>query len=107
MILTIAAIKQQLRLEEDDTNEDLLLEAIGMAAESRTATLLNRPIYASESERPDGDDVGMVATADLRLAMLMLVSHFYEHRSSVSDFEQTATPMAYEWIVRPYRFIPL
>ncbi|MCS3605320.1 head-tail connector protein [Erwinia rhapontici] len=107
MVLSLKEIRTQLRLEEDFTEEDILLTAIGKAAQARTENFLNRKIYSPESEIPDSDADGLLLTDDLRLAMLMLVSHFYEHRSSVSDFEQTATPMAYEWIVRPYRFIPL
>ncbi len=107
MILSLEEIKRQLRLEDDYSEEDDLLTALGKAAEARTENFLNRKIYSPGSGIPATDADGLVLSDDLRLAMLMLVSHFYEHRSSVSDFEQTATPMAYEWIVRPYRFIPL
>lgn len=108
MILTLDEIRRQLRLESDYTEEDSFLELIGQAAESKTAAYLNRNLYAEEADIPtEGDETALVVTADLRLAMLLLVTHFYEHRFTVSDFEQSITPMAYEWIVGPYRFIPL
>ncbi|PWV99412.1 head-tail connector protein [Mangrovibacter plantisponsor] len=108
MILTLEEIRQQLRLESDYTEEDTLLTMLGQAAESRTATFLNRNLYAAEADIPEGgDETALVVPDDLRLAMLMLVTHFYEHRSTVSDFEQSETPMAYQWIAGPYRFIPL
>ena len=106
-ILSLPVIRQQLRLEETYTDEDALLTLIGAAAEARTATFLNRNLYAAEADIPEvGDETALVVPDDLRLAMLMLVTHFYEHRSTVSDFEQSETPMAYQWIAGPYRFIP-
>lgn len=106
MILTKEEIKRQLRLEDDDNTEDELLTAIGAAAESRTRTFLNRPLYAKEEDVPDGDERGLVVSADLRLAMLMLVTHFYENRSASSEVEKMEAPMAYNWLAAPYRFYP-
>lgn len=105
MILSLEQIKAQLRLEVDYTDEDELLSLIGSAVEARTSNYLNRKLY--EKEVPDTDEDGLVVSDDIRQAMLMLCSHFYEHRSTVSDSEMVALPMAFEWFVGPYRFIPL
>lgn len=105
MILSLEQIKTQLRLEVDYTDEDELLSLIGSAVEARTSNYLNRKLY--EKEVPDTDEDGLVVSDDIRQAMLMLCSHFYEHRSTVSDSEMVALPMAFEWLVGPYRFIPL
>lgn len=105
MILSLEQIKAQLRLEVDYTDEDELLSLIGSAVEARTSNYLNRKLY--EKEVPDTDEDGLVVSDDIRQAMLMLCSHFYEHRSTVSDSEMVALPMAFEWLVGPYRFIPL
>lgn len=106
MILTNEEIKRQLRLEDDDTSEDVLLSALGAAAESRTSTFLNRPLYAKADDIPDGDTRGLVVSDDIRLAMLMLVTHFYENRSATSEVEMLEAPQAYNWLVSPYRFYP-
>ncbi|WET42504.1 head-tail connector protein [Citrobacter enshiensis] len=106
MILTNEEIKRQLRLEDDDTSEDVLLSALGAAVESRTSTFLNRPLYAKADDIPDGDTRGLVVSNDIRLAMLMLVTHFYENRSATSEVEKLETPQAYNWLVSPYRFYP-
>lgn len=106
MILTKEEIKRQLRLEVDDTTENDLISALGSAAESRTATYLNRNLYASAEDIQEGDDRGLVVSDDLRLAMLMLVTHFYENRSTTSEVEMLETPLAYTWLVSPYRFYP-
>ncbi|MFP1871915.1 head-tail connector protein [Lonsdalea quercina] len=107
MILSLEEIKSQQRIDADITDEDTLLVALGQAAEARTSTFLNRTLYASSDDVDPNDGSALVVTADLKLAMLMLVTHFYENRSSVSNFENTPVPMSYEWIVSPYRFIPL
>lgn len=45
MLLELSEIKRQLRLEEDYTEEDELLNMIGSAVEARTVTFLNRTLY--------------------------------------------------------------
>jgi len=105
MILSLDEIKRQLRLEPDYTEEDEHLTLIGQAAESRTSNYLNRKLYASEV--PDSDSDGLVVSGDIRMAMLMLCSHFYENRSSVSDVEMLEMPQAFDWLAGPYRYIPL
>jgi hypothetical protein len=37
------------------------------------------------------------------LGLLMLVSHWYENRSSVSELEKSATPMSFEFLLQPRR----
>lgn len=105
MILSLAEIKAQLRIEPDYTDEDTLLILLGGAAESRTSNYLNRKLYASEV--PDTDESGLAVSDDIRQAMLMLCSHLYENRSSTSDVEMTEMPQSFKWLVDAYRFIPL
>lgn len=107
MLLTLSEIKLQLRLEDDYTEEDELLTLIGSAVESRTVTFLNRTLYEKNAGVPNTDPDGLVLTDDIRMGMLLLVTHFYENRSSVSDVEKTEMPQSYTWLVGPYRFIPL
>jgi hypothetical protein len=106
MILSTEEIKRQLKLEEDDTSENTLLSALGAAAEARTSTFLNRRLYDKRESVPETDKDGLVVPDDLRLAILMLVTHFYENRSAVSEVEMLDTPLAYKWIATPYRIYP-
>ncbi len=107
MLLTLEEIKRQLRLEEDYSDEDSFLEAFGKAVQARTETYLNRKLYDAASDIPADDPDGLVLPDDIRLGMLLLVTHFYENRSSVSEVEKTEMPQSYTWLVGPYRFIPL
>ncbi|EIO6559019.1 TPA: head-tail connector protein, partial [Salmonella enterica subsp. enterica] len=43
---------------------------------------------------------------DIRLGMLMLISHFYENRSSVTEVEKLDMPQSFGWLVGPYRYFP-
>ncbi|EKC7002262.1 phage gp6-like head-tail connector protein [Cronobacter sakazakii] len=74
-------------------------------AKSIKALAGNRRLYATEV--PDTDEDGLVVSDDIRQAMLMLCSHFYENRSSTSDVEMTEMPQSFKWLVDAYRFIPL
>ncbi|MCZ0823706.1 head-tail connector protein [Dickeya solani] len=107
MLLTLDQIKRQLRLESDYTDEDELLTLLGNAVQRRTETYVNRNLYSGVDDIPATDPDGLVLSDDIRLAMLLLLTHYYENRSSVSDFEKTEVPQGYSWLVGPYRYIPL
>ena len=81
MLLTMEEIKAQLRLDEDFDADDRHLQLLACAAQKHL---------------PD----------DIRLGMLMLISHFYENRSSVTDVEKMELPMSFNWLVGPYRYFP-
>jgi len=99
MLLTLEEIRLQCRLESDFTEEDRLLELLALAAEAKAVTYLNRNLYKTVADIAPLDTDGMVITEDIRLALLMLVSHWYEHRSSVSELEMTETPQAFEFLL--------
>jgi len=104
-LLTLDEIKQQCRVEPDFTEDDTLLTAIGAAAQTRTETRINRNLY--EKEVPDTDPDGLLLPDDVKQAMLLLVGYWYENRVAVNDFEQSEAPLAFNWLVDPYRYIPL
>ncbi|HDL8025665.1 head-tail connector protein [Yersinia enterocolitica] len=104
MILGINQIKSQCRIDLEFTHEDELLTLYAEAAEKKVIKHLNRNIY--ETEIPESDPDGLIVSSDIKLAMLHLVSHWYENRSSVGDFEQSEVPMSFYFLVGPYRFSP-
>lgn len=103
MLLTLEEIKLQCRLDEDATEEDRLLELFALAAEAKATTYLNRNLYKTVDDIAPLDTDGMVITEDIRLGMLMLVSHWYENRSSVTEIEKTETPMAFYFLLQSRR----
>ncbi|WP_343530280.1 head-tail connector protein [Yokenella regensburgei] len=107
MLLSMEDIKAQLRLDDDFSDEDTLLTLLGKAAQSRTENYLNRRLYEKPQDIPPDDPDGLVMSDEVKLAMLMLVSHFYENRSAVTEVEKLELPMSFNWLVGPYRYIPL
>ncbi len=105
MLLTLEEIKAQLRLDADLADEDDFLKLIGEAVQARTETYLNRKLY--NDEPPDTDPDGLKIPADIKMAMLLLATHFYENRASVTEIEMSELPQGYAWLAGPYRFIPL
>ncbi|HGW6102656.1 TPA: head-tail connector protein [Citrobacter werkmanii] len=103
--LTMDQIKLQLRIDEDFTDEDEILELYGTAAENAAIKTLNRNLYPDTV--PDTDCSGMVIVDDIKLAMLMTVSHWYKNRAPVTPFEQTEIPLTYRFLLNPYRIIPI
>lgn len=105
-LITLEDIKSQLRLEADYSEEDQYLTLIGAAAESRMSEYLNRNLYPEGATIPSSDPDGMVMPASVRLALLFLVTHFYENRSAVSEVEMVELPMSFTWLARPHRIYP-
>lgn len=103
--LTMKQIKLQLRVDEDFTDEDEILELYGTAAENAAIKTLNRNLYPDTVPETDCD--GMVIVSDITLAMLMTVSHWYKNRAPVTPFEQSEIPMTYRFLLNPYRIIPI
>ena len=107
MLLTMEEIKAHLRQDEDFDADDRHLQLLACAAQKRTETYLNRKLYAPAEDRPADFPDGLVISDDVKLALLLLVSHFYENRSTVTDVEKMELPMSFNWLVAPYRLIPL
>jgi len=108
MLLSPEEIKAQLRLDEDYTDEDDFLDLLGRAVQARTENYLNRRLYAADDGGiPEEDPEGLILSDDIRIAMLLLVTHFYENRSTVTEVEKVELPMSFNWLVGPYRHIPL
>jgi len=105
MLLELKDIKKQCRIDEDFTEEDDLLKVYAGAAEKRTTRYLNRTLYLDSV--PDTDPDGVLLSDDIKLGMLHLVSHWYDNRASASDVQQFEAPMSFEFLIGPYRFIPL
>ena len=102
-LLNIALFKKQLRLEADDSSEDELLTLYLESAESNISRLLGQKIYLNTA---DIDPlvpyaISLEAEPDVKLAILLLASHFYLHREAVSDVEMSEIPLGVKAIVGP------
>ena len=93
--LTLTRIKQQLRIEEDFTDEDDLLEMYGESAEEVLLNYLNRSYE-------DVMEVYGRVPAPLVHASLMLVDTSYQYRSPVSAQSMSQVPYTFDILVKPY-----
>ena len=115
-IVTLPELKAQMR--EDWDGEDDLIKLYGCAAEEavvngtrRTLEELKRigfaestGIYIAEDEAlPDGDWF----PSRLKVAVLMLASHYFRNREPVASAAQNAVPYTIDFLVKPYRRLKL
>lgn len=106
MLLKEEEIKSHLRLDDGLYSDGDFLKLLAQAVQKRTETYLNRKLYAPEETIPEDDPDGMHLTDDVRLAMLMLVSHFYENRSTITDVEKLETPNEFQMACWPLQDCP-
>lgn len=96
--LDLDMIKDQLRIEHDDTTEDKLLTRYGNAAEE---TVLN--LCATTTEQLV-EKYGEVPVPLIQGA-LMLVDVSYQYRSPVSDRNFSAVPYTFDLLIKPYMIL--
>lgn len=127
-MLSLEQIKQHCRLELDETDEDVLLQAYAGAArrqvEKETGRRLfwvvlpdDAPADAQSDEAylrnllPSGaPDNALPVTDDVELAMLLLVAHWHRNREPVTESTSNGTkalPLAFDALVKPYRWFSL
>ncbi|MDE9492685.1 head-tail connector protein [Xenorhabdus bovienii] len=96
---SIDLLRQQCRIDSDNNTEDDLLDIYTRAAIKRAESYLNRHLY--ENAVPKDDPDGLLATDDVKLAIMLTVGYWYENR------EAQTLPTGFKALLEPYRFIPL
>ena len=102
MIPTLEELRWQCRI--DDESEDELLVLYVQAARKAAERFLNRALVDSE-EMVTGDALALID--DIKLALMMMVGHWYTNREAVSPEQLIPVPFSYRELLEPYRFIPL
>lgn len=96
---TLDKLKAQCRIDEDSTAEDDLLMTYMLAAKKRAENYINRILH--DSDIPESDPDGLLISADIELAIMLAVGHFYENR------ETTGMSAGFKALLEPYRYINL
>ena len=93
MIVPLEEAKAHLRIETNEEDEYLtgLIRQAQAAAED----------YCRRSFGPDG--AGAEAPEPVRLAVLLMVSHYHEYRDSPDSAAYNTMRMAFESLLYPYR----
>lgn len=109
-MLELDIIKQHVRLEPDDNEDDALLETYANAAARYVESHTGRTLYATAGAVPTDDDGNvtdehaLVLDDDMVTAMLLLIGHWYANRESVVVGSiSTELPMAVAALIDPYR----
>lgn len=101
-------IKAHLRLDDDSTDEDALLHAYGRAAWKLVQNKTGRLLIAGDALPDDAPENALLLDDDWRLAMLLLVAHWYEHREAASEAAgMKVLPLAVDALIGPYRWFSL
>ena len=109
-MLELDIIKQHVRLEPDDTEEDTLLETYATAAARFVESHTGRKLYATTAAVPKDasgnvtDLQALVLDDDISTAMLLLIGHWYANPESVVVGSiSTELPMGVKALIEPYR----
>jgi uncharacterized phage protein (predicted DNA packaging) len=96
-LLTVDEVKSYLRI--DYSEEDILIVLLITSARNYCEVFLNRPILVENMTAENEWEV----PESIRLAMLMLVAHWYENRGAIGKvdgeiaFSVTALLTPYRW----------
>ncbi|MGQ7253974.1 head-tail connector protein [Vreelandella titanicae] len=109
-MLELDIIKQHVRLEPDETEDDALLDTYANSAVRYIENHTGRKLYATDEAVPkdtDGnvtDEHALVLDDDLVDAMLLLIAHRYANREAVVVGSiSSELPMAVKDLIEPYR----
>ena len=101
MLLTLEEIKRQCRLDLDNTAEDESLALYAIAAQRSIENSTGRKLYLTAEEVPE--DVAWFASLDdaqdLKLAMLLLTSHYYANREATTSDSLRQIPLGVRELV--------
>lgn len=101
MILSLEELRRQCRIGTDNTGHDEQLTLLCLAAQSRVEKMTGKKLYNTEAEKPDEDLTGIVLeeSVDIKLALLLLVAHYFDNPSATSDRVVHTVPFAFDDLV--------
>jgi len=99
-LVTLEAIKQQCRIEPEFTDEDSYLDTLTQAAISLVENTINKTLIADDATPVDGQQP---VTPSIRMAVMLLVGHWYTNREAVvTGTIATTVPLAFASLLAPY-----
>ena len=107
-MITADDVKQQLVIDVADTEHDAWISAAISAALAALANQVNRTFYADQASLDadtDAPENALVFSADIKIAALMLIAHWFEHREAAAELTIKAVPYTIDYLMAPYRFI--
>ena len=101
MILTVDEVKVHLRIEQDDEDEYLasLIQQAQSTAEDFCRVSFEPEIIVDD----EGNETVTTVPEPVRLAVLLMVSHYYENRDNPDRAVYGTMRIAFENLLYPYR----
>ena len=96
MILSVDEVKEHLRIEDDD--EDEYIEGLIRQAQAAAEDFCRVSFDPEEGEETD-----QTAPEPVRLAVLLMVSHYFENRDNPERAVYGTMRIAFENLLYPYR----
>jgi hypothetical protein len=95
--VTIAQVKRQLNIEQDYTNDDMILQQVLDVSKSAVQTYLGTNSLTGYTET--------TIPIEIIQAIIMLSGHFYLNRNMVAFAQGVEIPYSFKWLLDPYRNI--
>lgn len=99
MILTIEEVKEHLRIEGEEENN--LIK--GLITQSQQAAEDFCRVKFGETTDENGETTEAEAPGPVRLAVMLMVSHYYENRDNPDRTIYNTMRVAFENLLYPYR----
>lgn len=96
MYIDTVILKKHLNIDETWVEDDEYIKALCLAAENAVENHIARPLSELTDEH------GKLPPA-VKHAILLLVGHFYANRESVSFATASEIPLAYQYLLQPYK----
>ena len=96
MYIDTVILKKHLNIDESFIDDDEYIKALCLAAEQAVENHIARPLSEIVDEH------GKLPPS-VKHAILLLVGHFYANRESVSFASASVIPLAYEYLLQPYK----
>ena len=105
-MLELDEIREQLRIDPEDTSDGLLNRYQG-AAVRRFEARTGRQLFRTKDVLPDpAPENAVVLDDDIALALLLLIGHWEVNREATTDLSLAEIPMGFHELADPYRWWP-
>jgi uncharacterized phage protein (predicted DNA packaging) len=104
MLLSLLEVKQQCGISPDDTSRDNLLTLYILSAQKSVEHKTGRALFASVNDLPlvNGWYATLDESPDLKLVLLLLVTHFNDNPSATTEDSVRTLPFSVNALVSPY-----
>ena len=99
--MDLARAKLHLRIDPDDTVEDVLISGWISAAYLAIEGKIFRKLYDDEAAIPE-DSTGIVIDEGIHTIAQLILGHLYASRVAVAPGQAAELPMGVDWLLNPY-----